>query len=247
MEAKNPFEGIKTCADYTHLWQFTGLVILLQIIISTIVALAEKRSGLSFSPFEAMVPVLLGTGLVSWNLLRNAGVSLPGALADWRANAGRDLRKAAGYFGGYILVLLGIGAVLLAAYYLFGSRAEAVMKPLSDENGVENGLLKGIVLGSVPRLVVVLFSACVLTPVVEEVFFRRIVFAALRLKRGFWFSAFCSSLLFAFFHGLAAPVILPVGLYLCWAYERERRLPVTIFLHSLVNFSMITLKVLIAR
>jgi hypothetical protein len=140
-----------------------------------------------------------------------------------------------------------LGAVLLAAYYLFGNRAEAVMKPLSDANGVENGLLKGITQGSVPRLLLVLFSACVLTPVVEEVFFRRIVFVTLRLRKGFWFSAFWSSLLFSLFHGLAAPVILPVGLYLCWVYERERRLPVNIFLHAFVNLSMITLKVLIAR
>ena len=230
-----------------HLWQFTAFVVLLQIFISTIVALAEKRSGLIFSPFEAMIPVLLGTGSVSWTMLRNAGVSLPGALADWRLNAGRDLKKAAGYFGGYALVLFCIGAALLAAYYLFGNRIEAVMKPLSDQNGAENGLLKGIALGSLPRLLLVLFSACILTPVVEEAFFRRIVFTAIRLRSGFWFSAFCSSLLFSLFHGLAAPVILPVGLYLCWVYEKERRLPVTIFLHSLVNLSMLALKVLIAR
>lgn len=246
MEAKNPFDGIKTCANYTHLWQFTGLVILLQVIISTIVALAEKRSGLSFSPFEAMVPVLLATGSVSWALLRNAGVSLPGALADWRLNAWRDLKKAAGYFGGYALVVVCIGALLLAAYYLFGPRLGTAMQPLSDQNGAENVALKGIAVASRARLVLVLFSACVLAPIVEEVFFRRIVFTAIRLRKGFWVSAFWSSLLFSLFHGLAAPVILPVGLYLCWVYERERRLPVNIFLHSLVNLSMIALKVLIA-
>jgi membrane protease YdiL (CAAX protease family) len=246
MEEKNPFDGIKTCANYTHLWQFTAFVILLQIIISTLVALAEKRSGLSFSPFEAMIPALLATGLVSWRLLHRAGVPWLGVLSGWRRGAVRDLKKASLYFGGYALVLCFIFGALVGAYYLLGSGLGTVLKPLSDQNGAENVLLKGIAEFSRPRLLLVLFSACVLAPVVEEIFFRRIVYVALRLKKGFWFSALWSSLLFSLFHGIAAPVILPVGLYFCWVYERERRLPVNIILHSLVNLSMIGLKVLIA-
>jgi hypothetical protein len=193
-----------------------------------------------------MIPALLATGLVSWTLLRNAGVSWRGALAGWRRGAARDLGKAAGYFGGYALVLCCIFGALYAAYYLLGSGVTDVMRPLSDKNGVENTQLHGIAVLFRLRLLVVLLSACVLAPVVEEVFFRRIVFVTLRLRKGFWFSAFWSSLLFALFHGLAAPIILPVGLYFCWVYERERRLSVNILLHSLVNLSMIGLKVFIA-
>ncbi len=193
-----------------------------------------------------MVPVLLATGLVSWAVLKNAGVSWRGALAGWRRGAARDLRKAAGYFGGYALVLGCLFGVLYGAYSLFGPGVTDAMRPLSAKNGLENTQLHGIAVFSRLRLLAVLFSACVLAPVVEEVFFRRIVFVTLRLRKGFWFSAFWSSLLFALFHGLAAPVILPVGLYFCWVYERERRLSVNILLHSLVNLSMIGLKVFIA-
>lgn len=246
MEDKNPFDGIKACSSYTQLWLLTAFVVLLQVAISTIVALAEKRAGLSFSSFEAMVPALLATGLVSWLTLRSAGVSWRGALAGWRRGAARDLGKAAGYFGGYALVLCCVFGALYAAYYLLGSGVTEVMRPLSARNGMENTQLHGIAVFSRLRLLVVLFSACALAPVVEEVFFRRIVFVTLRLRKGFWFSAFWSSLIFSLFHGLAAPVILPIGLYFCWVYERERRLSINILLHSLVNLSMIGLKVLIA-
>jgi len=246
MEDNNPFEGIKTCAGYTQLWLFAALVVLLQVGISTVVAMAEKRSGLSFSSFEAMIPALLATGLVSWILLRKAGVSWRGALEGWRRGAVADLGKAAGYFGGYALVLCCLFGVLYGAYCLFGPGVTEVMRPLSAKNGLENTQLHSLALFFRLRLLLVLFSACVLAPVVEEVFFRRIVFVTLRLRKGFWFSALCSSLLFSLFHGLAAPIILPVGLYFCWVYERERRLSVNILLHALVNLSMIGLKVFIA-
>ncbi len=246
MEEQNPFYGIKTCAGYTQLWLLTAFVILMQVGISTVIALAEKRYGLSYSSFEAMIPVLLSTGFVSWTMLRRAGVSWRVALGGWWSGPGRDFKKAAVYFGGYALVLCGIYGTLYAAYSLFGSGVTEAMRPLSAKNGLENTQLHGIAEFFRLRLLVVLFSACVLAPVVEEVFFRRIVFVTLRLRGGFWFSAFWSSLLFSLFHGLAAPVIFPVGLYFCWVYERERRLSVNIFLHSLVNLSMIALKVFIA-
>lgn len=246
MEEQNPFDGIKSCAGYKHLWLLTALVIVLQVGISTVIAMAAKRAGLELSVFEAMVPVLLATGAVSWAALRNAGVSWRGALADWRRGAGGDLRKAAAYFAGYALVLCCVYGAIYGAYYFFGPDVTEAMRPLSDQNGLENTQLHGLAVFSRLRLLVVLFSACALAPVVEEVFFRRLVFVTLRLRKGFWFSAFWSSLLFSLFHGLAAPVILPVGLYFCWVYERERRLPVNILLHSLVNLSMIALKVFIA-
>lgn len=246
MDEKNPFAGINACASYAQLWLFAAFVVLLQVGISTAVAMAEKRSGSSFSSYEAMIPALLATGFVSWTLLKRAGADWRGALADWRAHAARDLKKAAGYFGGYALVLCCIFGALYAAYYLLGAGITDVMRPLSVKNGAENTQLHGIAMFFRLRLLAVLFSACALAPVVEEVFFRRIVFVTLRLRKGFWFGAFWSSLLFSLFHGIAAPIILPVGLYFCWVYERERRLSVNILLHAFVNLSMIALKVLIA-
>jgi len=245
MEEKNPFAGVKTYDNYTHLWQLTALVILLQVTASVAVSFFKGHFGLTLSSFESIIPALLVTGYISWEMLSGVGVPWRSALADWNANAAGDIKKAFKYFAGYALVLGGICAALYAAYYFFGPRADAVMRPLGDSNGREDAQLQGIAAVSRLRLLTVLFCGCVLAPVVEEIFFRRIVFTTIRLKNGFWTSAFWSGLLFAAFHGLAAPVILPIGIYFCWVYERERRLPVNILLHSLVNLSMLTLKVLL--
>ncbi|OIN99728.1 MAG: hypothetical protein COX65_07735 [Elusimicrobia bacterium CG_4_10_14_0_2_um_filter_56_8] len=244
MEDKNPFEGVKTCGNYTRLWQLTGFVLFLQVIVSVIVAEYERRHGLNFSTFEAIVPALLATGLVSWLMLRGLGVSWRAARDDWSQNALGDIKKSFKYFGGYVLVMLILFAGLLAAYWYWGDWLQKITQPQADKNTNENALLQAAAAVSQWRLVLVLFSACVVAPIVEEVFFRRIVYTAIRLKNKFWFSAFWSGLLFAVFHGAAAPFILPVGMYFCWVYERERRLPVNILLHSLVNLTMVTLKVL---
>ncbi len=245
MEEKNPFDGIKTCGNFSQLWRLTALIFLCQVAASTAVAFFERRSGIELSPFEAMIPALLATALISRVLLAGLGVSRRAALADWSRGAASDLKKAFKYFAGYLLVLICVLAVLLAAYWFLGDGLAKVMKPLSDKNVREDGLLQGVAAVSRLRFLLVLFSACALAPAVEEIFFRRIVYSAIRLKKGFWFSAFWSGLLFAVFHGAAAPVILPAGMYLCWVYERERRLPVNILLHSLINLSMLALKVLI--
>ena len=80
--------------------------------------------------------------------------------------------------------------------------------------------------------------------VAEELLFRRILFAALRARKGFWASALISGLAFALFHGKTALLVFPVGVYLCWVYERERRLPVNILLHGLINLSVTAFKAL---
>ncbi|HAT71862.1 MAG TPA: hypothetical protein DCS63_03505 [Elusimicrobia bacterium] len=245
MEQENPFAGIKTYDNYTRLWQLTGIILLLQVAVSVIVSISGDRLGLKLSPFESILPALLVTGYVSWAMLAGLGVSWRGAFAEWNRDLHGDIKKAFKYLAGYGLILLVLVVILLAAYWLRDGGPEHLLKPLEDKNNRESAVLGSVAAASRARLLLVLFSACVVAPVVEEVFFRRIVYTTLRLKRGFWFSAFWSGLLFAAFHGVAAPLILPVGIYLCWIYERERRLPVNILLHSMVNFVMITLKLFI--
>jgi membrane protease YdiL (CAAX protease family) len=245
MDEKNPFAGIKTYDNYSHLWLLTGFILLLQVAVYVVVSLLGDRAGLKFSPYESIMPSLLVTGYVSWAMLDGVGVSWRGTLADWNGKLPCDLKKAFKYFAGALLVLLGIAAVLLAVYWFWGPGLEKAMKPLGDHNAADNGMLNKIAAVSRLRLLTVLFSACVVAPVVEEVFFRRIVYTTLRVKKSFWFSAFWSGLLFAAFHGVAAVIIFPEALYLCWIYEREQRLPVNILVHALMNLMMVTLKVFI--
>jgi membrane protease YdiL (CAAX protease family) len=241
----NPFSGIKTYDNYSHLWQLTAFIIFTQFIVSLLVAGLVLHSGLHLTPFETILPAMLVTGFISWSMLDGIGVSWRGAFADWNRNAQSDLKKALKYFAGYGLLLLSLFAILGAALWFLGDGMEKLVQPLSDRSVKVDSLLRGVAAASRPRFLLVLFSACVAAPVIEEIFFRRIIYTTIRLKKGFWFSAFWSGLLFAVFHGVAAPVILPVGMYACWVYERERRLPVNIMLHSMINFSMITLKVLV--
>ena len=245
MEEKNPFEGIKTYDGYGRLWGLTAAIVLLHFAVMVPVVLVEKYTGLKFSSLEGMLPVFLAVGVVSALVMAGMGVSWRDALADWRRNFREDTLKALKYFGGYALVALCIAAVLFAAWRLLGDGGmEQLLQPVTDRASREGAALQAAASVSYFRLSLSVISACVLAPVAEELFFRRIFYTTVRLRNGFWFSAFWSGLFFAACHGAAAPILLPVGVYFCWVYERERRLPVNIMLHSLVNAAMLAVRML---
>lgn len=239
MEEKNPFEGIRTYDNYGRLWALTAVIVLLHFAVMVPVVLLEKYSRLRFTSLEGMIPVFLAVGAVSAAVLSGIGVSWRDAAADWRRNLPADALKALKYFGGYLLVVLGVMAGLMAAWWLLGTGGwENLMRPVTSRAAAEGAGLKAAAAVSYLRMAPAVLSACVLAPVVEELFFRRIFFTTVRRRNGFWFSAFWSGLFFAVCHGAAAPILLPVGVYFCWVYERERRLPVNIMLHALVNVTM---------
>ncbi|MGC9070416.1 MAG: CPBP family intramembrane glutamic endopeptidase [Elusimicrobiales bacterium] len=80
------------------------------------------------------------------------------------------------------------------------------------------------------------FSLCVLTPVTEEIFYRRFLYVALRKKFSFKLSMLICSLIFAFLHFPEIIVSFFAGCLLCYAYEREGNLSVPIIIHSIKNF-----------
>ncbi|MDD2805213.1 MAG: type II CAAX endopeptidase family protein [Elusimicrobiales bacterium] len=241
MEERNPFEGIKTCGRLDLLWLYAGLVLLVEVLGFLGMGYLGKLLGVQFDSYESSVPGFLLAGGVSWYLLSGLGVAWRRAWADWQARAASDLKKAAKYTAGYAGILLAMGLVLAAAYYIWGDSFAALMKNVSASSDAQEQSAKAMSASGF-RFFLLLVSACAVAPVVEEVFFRRIVFASLRARKSFWFSAFWAGLLFALFHGGAAPVTLPVGIYMCWVYERERRLPVNIMMHAAVNFLAILFK-----
>jgi len=245
MQDNHSLDGTPAYAHYGRLWALTAAVILLQAGASALVLAAGRRWGFELNSFEAYVPALLATGLVSAAVLRGLGFSWRHALADWGRNFPRDAALALKYFGGYALMGLALAAGLLALAWFGGDGARTAMAPISENSAAEAAALGGAVSVSWLRAVPALLTAFVLGPVVEEVFFRRIFYSAIRRRNGFWPSALLSGLVFALFHGASAPVILPVGVYFCWVYERERRLPVNIMLHALVNVVSVSLKALL--
>ncbi len=242
MDKPNPFAGIKTCGSLAELGVFIAVIFAAQVAVLLLASLAADRFGFRPDTYEVMIPAFLLSAWLSWRALSGLGVSFRAAWADWQANAVPDLFKALKYLAGYAAVLLAIGAALFAFYALMGEGFLGAMDKVSATSAAQTASAKALSVSAF-RFGLLLLSACVVAPVAEELFFRRIVFASLRGRYGFWPSAFWSGLLFAVFHGWGAPVTLPVGVYLAWVYERERRLPVNIMLHGLVNFLMTSYKV----
>ena len=240
MAAENPFSGAAACRDYDRLLAFSAFIVFIHAVLSALPALAEELLGLRFTPLESIAPAMLGTAAASAALLTRLGACWRAALSDWREKFVDDLLKALKYFGGYVVLASAIALLLALLWLLLGDHdMRAVMEPVAAPAAREGVILRKAAAVSAWRLLPSLLTACALAPLAEELFFRRILFVSLRAARGFWFSAGCSAVFFALFHGAAAPLLLPVGFYFCWVYEKERRLPVNVMMHSMVNLVML--------
>lgn len=80
-------------------------------------------------------------------------------------------------------------------------------------------------------------SLVILTPIVEEVIFRGILFNGLRRRYSFWIAAVASSLLFAIAHMQwnVAVDTFALGLILCYLVEKSGSIVPSIVLHALKN------------
>jgi membrane protease YdiL (CAAX protease family) len=87
-----------------------------------------------------------------------------------------------------------------------------------------------------PRVLMAGISVLI-APLAEELFFRGLLFGALRARYGFWTAGLLSSALFAAVH-LSAVHVLPLtvlGMALCWLYERTGSLWSSVAMHALNN------------
>ena len=81
-----------------------------------------------------------------------------------------------------------------------------------------------------------LIFAAGLVAVVEELFFRAVLFALLRQRMPFAYAAALSSMVFAAAHEIAAWIpIFILGLGLCWLYEKRQSLWTNAAAHFTVN------------
>ena len=75
-----------------------------------------------------------------------------------------------------------------------------------------------------------------LVSVVEELFFRAVLFAVLRQRMPFVYAAALSSIVFAAAHEISAWIpVFVLGVGLCWLYERRRSLWTNAAAHFTVN------------
>ena len=86
--------------------------------------------------------------------------------------------------------------------------------------------------------------AVFIAPVVEETFFRGIVFRSIRDRRGFWLAAVISGVIFGLAHWVPSPwqdavllqsIMVFTGIALAWIYERRGSLLANIAAHMAFN------------
>ncbi|WP_162175102.1 CPBP family intramembrane glutamic endopeptidase [Fodinicurvata fenggangensis] len=88
-----------------------------------------------------------------------------------------------------------------------------------------------------------LFAAGLVAPIVEEVVFRGFFYGWLRTRYGQALSMVVSAGLFSLLHGIAIliPALFVVGLMLSWIYEKSKSLWPAIVMHSAFNCIMLGL------
>ena len=128
---------------------------------------------------------------------------------------------------------LGLGVVLLVpALWLSGLyQTWLAGQGLEMQPGLEQALQQA------PWPVVLITTAVVLAPLVEEIFFRGFLYAGFRTRLPWGVSAVLSAGLFALLHlqPLAAPVLFLLGLLFAYLYHRSGSIWPAIVLHLLVN------------
>ncbi|HNT97310.1 MAG TPA: type II CAAX endopeptidase family protein [Elusimicrobiales bacterium] len=85
-----------------------------------------------------------------------------------------------------------------------------------------------------------LIGVCLIAPIIEEIFYRQLLYVELRKKLGPIPSISFSALFFGLFHSNIIVAALD-GAYLSYVYEKEKNLIVNIILHALLNILSILL------
>jgi membrane protease YdiL (CAAX protease family) len=221
--------------------------------------------GVTFIAVVAVVNVLalvaVATGL-SEQALRLAQMPLPlvllaavtAAWVHWRHGAARRLTGPRR--GGMRAVLAGVGSGLAAFVVLnvvVGLAIQLGAEALGADVPETQRSLREATRDpqQLPWFVV---SAVLVAPLAEELFFRGMLYPALRRSIGVWGGILISAAAFAAAHlvtegtlgggALVFVLILPLGILLAWLYERRGTLAVPIALH--MTFNLVTMLLMLA-
>ena len=87
----------------------------------------------------------------------------------------------------------------------------------------------------------IILSALIAAPIVEEFFFRKFLYRVLKFNFGILLAALVSSTIFALIHFTVSSffVLLILGFFLCYTYEKYGILVAPVLSHSLFNLLMI--------
>lgn len=127
--------------------------------------------------------------------------------------------------------------ILLVAFAFLYLSSEALGNYLWT-NGPQIGITSDYSDMSNTDLYIYVLTAVTIGPLFEELFFRRFIFAKLRMKFSFLISTTISTLFFIVFHGTLMHVPLAVGLSLvtCIFYDMTGQFGWCLFFHMLFNY-----------
>ncbi|MDO8806350.1 MAG: CPBP family intramembrane metalloprotease [Elusimicrobiota bacterium] len=240
----NPFSGIKTYDSYRHILELFLFATVVCVALS-VGALVLFNKVLKLGVADISVwPFIQGVvyTVICLQVLKDRGVDFKAAWQDWDAKAGSDALNALKYFVGYLLIIGAMLGLVMLAIRVSGL-TEAVLVRRIGGGSQPAAAIQAVMVASRLEFALQLFSMCILAPIGEELFFRRIIYTTLRKKMSFLRALFAASVLFAVAHGAASLLVFPVSLLLCYVYEKERRLPVNIMLHGLINLLVAFVKV----
>ncbi|MBI4656670.1 MAG: CPBP family intramembrane metalloprotease [Elusimicrobia bacterium] len=222
--------------DWFKIWALAGIIF---IVFLGLYTWNNKHSIHSELVYLIQGSVFLAAAYLA---LLKAGVNIKAAISD--VDITDDIKLVFKYFLVYlllglaILLLITIAWILLIKTNIFTSDDfyRHMKNPLDRIS--EQNYLHDVIMKSSFKFAVYSFSAYILIPIEEEIFFRRLLFVSLRKKMAFLPSLLISSLFFALLHGAGAGFALATGLFLGWVYEKKQKLSVNIMIHGIVNFSV---------
>lgn len=194
----------------------------------------------------------LGAKLISGICLvyftRAIGINPYAVLQDWWKDRTKHLQLVVRYFAVYAGFMLLVMGILVAVFILFERTGmiNSSLTVLTGNTAPNDKLvrLKFLLESSIPRFTLSLVSICILAPVIEEVFFRRFLFVALRKRMNFILALLISSVLFTTVHPNVALGAIG-GIYLGYVYEKGKSLPANILIHSIVNLTVVTISMIL--
>ena len=174
-----------------------------------------------FGP-QVLVMLLFTTALfLYWKFIRKAGLRSLGLRLD---RLGGDLKFTA------------LAAIGMGLFYLFAAGVYWVVLHgfFDDGDAMFRQHLRGAIFKDDSVLYFV--GVVVLFPILEEIWFRGLLYTPMRREWGAWASIVILSLLFAFAHNNAVPINQFFGgMIFAYAYEKRRTLVAPIILHMLGN------------
>lgn len=203
--------------------------------------------GLLFLPFKGtagleehsgfVIKVLIGVGLFGFikSSYFNQG---SGFLTELSERKSRHLVLALKYLSFYILGISTVILLLVAVVHFSAPSIGASGERLFvSQDFLRFEALQSSVYGGIALY---LIGSCLVAPVIEEVFYRKILYTGLRKQFSPAASIALSAIFFGVFHHNILVATLD-GAYLAFVYEREQSLQVNVILHILLNISAVSL------